>query len=425
MSDELWEDFEGESRRRDRLQTLGMVFRPAGPIDHRDLFRGRMEQLARVNSLIYDVAQHGVIFGERGVGKTSLAAVSAQIVQEEHIALRVNCDASDNFASLWDKVIDDLSTMAILNPDTDLAQLIERAVEVLSFDEIGPGRVRKALTVLSAYKPVLIFLDEFDRLQSPDTRVMVADTIKTLSDQLVKATIVLVGVADDVESLLSHHASVSRSLAQVRMPRMELAEIKAIVSAGFAALGLEASADVMHLLTYLPQGLPAYAHGLAQMAAERAIGNDATVVVLDDVRYAVASLVQNADEPMTRLYTDAVATAHKNTLYERVVLACALAPTDEAGYFNPIGLRAPLYRIMGEDVEQARYARHLQQFCEERGPLLDRRGFERHWRYRFVNPMMRPYLVMRAYNNGMSLDVLDLAIPVDETVVPQQQLFDT
>lgn len=431
MTDEVWDAWGEDEKRREtvarirgRLFTLGKVFRPAGPIDQQALFRGRFDQLARVNSLIHEVARHGIIFGERGVGKTSLAAVSADIVSDDWLPVRINCDTSDKFASLWEKVIDRLLTLAGVHADDEgLVAAIEQTVEMLSFDQIGPGRVNAALTVLATARPPLLIFDEFDRIQMDGVGVLMADTIKGLADQLTRATIIVVGVADDVESLITEHASVSRSLAQVRMPRMAVDEIGEIIGSGFHALDLTAPSEVMHLLVHLPQGLPAYAHGLAQLAAGRAITNDRYEVTMDDLHYAVDTTVRNADETMTRLYTDAVATAHKNTLYERVLLACALAAVDETGYFTPIGVKEPLCRIMGEEVEQARYARHLQQFCEERGPLLEQRGYDRHWRYRFIFPMMRPYLIMRAYSSGSTLDLLALTPVVPPDPEPQQ-LFD-
>jgi hypothetical protein len=58
--------------------------------------------------------------------------------------------------------------------------------------------------------------------------------LKAPSDDGVNVTIVIVGVADDVNELIANHPSVQRCLAQVRMPRMmtnELEQISADLSA--------------------------------------------------------------------------------------------------------------------------------------------------------------------------------------------------
>jgi Cdc6-like AAA superfamily ATPase len=86
----------------ERLSILGTVFTPAAPIDDEDLFRGRIEQLDMVIQSILRVGQHSIVYGDRGVGKTSLVNVVEPILQKagENTsirAVRVTCDASDSF----------------------------------------------------------------------------------------------------------------------------------------------------------------------------------------------------------------------------------------------------------------------------------------------------------------------------------------
>ena len=97
-----------EDEQHRRLDLLDTVFRPSAPVDRADLFSGRGHQLATVQEAIGAVGQHAVIFGERGVGKTSLAATCVDITHHRRrIAMRINCDQSDSFVTLWQKVIDE------------------------------------------------------------------------------------------------------------------------------------------------------------------------------------------------------------------------------------------------------------------------------------------------------------------------------
>ena len=116
---------------------------------------------------------------------------------------------------------------------------------------------------------------------------------------------------------------------------------------------------------------------------------------------------------MTRAHLSAITSA-QHSLFEQVLLAAALAPVDTTGYFAPADLREPLRQVTSADWSIDKFSRHLVQFCEERGPMLERRGGERKWRYRFMEPMMRPYIIMRAITSGVSLDVLLLAPPTEE-----------
>ena len=98
-------------------------------------------------------------------------------------------------------------------------QALSTAASMLPEANLTPNDVRRALSVVASAASIVIFLDEFDRLDRPKASGLFADTIKTLSDQLVSATIVMVGVADNVEELIAEHRSIERALVQIHMPQ--------------------------------------------------------------------------------------------------------------------------------------------------------------------------------------------------------------
>jgi len=51
------------------------LFKPRTPIEDDKLFQGRLKQVSDVLDVIYEDGGHAVIFGERGVGKTSLTNI--------------------------------------------------------------------------------------------------------------------------------------------------------------------------------------------------------------------------------------------------------------------------------------------------------------------------------------------------------------
>ncbi len=50
----------------------GRVFQPRIPINRPDFFAGRWDQLTTIVDAVSQAGLHAVIYGERGVGKTSL-----------------------------------------------------------------------------------------------------------------------------------------------------------------------------------------------------------------------------------------------------------------------------------------------------------------------------------------------------------------
>ena len=84
-----------------------------------------------------------------------------------------------------------------------------------------------------------------------------------------------------------------------------------------------------------------------------------------------------------------------------------MAEADEFGHFQPIDICDPLNGIIpgGREFTTDRFASHLKAFCkQDRGAVLQRRGVEYRWRYRFSNPLMQPYVIMRGVESGVVSD---------------------
>lgn len=400
-----------EKDRLNRFAALGTCFRPSGPVDTGELFSGRTAQIVQIGNTIVTPGRHGVIYGERGVGKTSIASVAAEFFAIA-LSIRVNCDASDSFANVWERVQEEIELRSRLQSwehGEDGRATVQSACTVFEGDEIGPDRVRHFLRILDDLGPVVVFLDEYDQIADAAVNSLMAATIKTLSDHLVRSTVVLVGVADDVDALVDEHESIERNLEEIPMPRMNYDEIRSIVSTGYAGVGITIEDATFDRLAMLPQGLPHFAHLLAQEAGRSAVLLGREIVNDDDLKSAITRCVQSSEASLTQVYHEATDSSHGDALFGSVLLACALAPVDDLGYFAPSDVLDPLQLVMDRRYEHSSFARHLVSFCNERGPVLERKGGERHWRYRFVNPRMRPFVLMRAINDGVRDDLLEIA----------------
>ena len=79
----------------------------------------------------------------------------------------------------------------------------------------------------------------------------------------------------------------------------------------------------------------------------------------------------------------------RETLYRQVLLACALAPGDDLGYFASGDVRRPLSAIMGRPYDIPAFSQHLNELSEgSRGPVLQKAGTSRKFRFRFINPLL-------------------------------------
>jgi Cdc6-like AAA superfamily ATPase len=388
----------GEPEQVERLQALAEAFRPAAPIDRRALFAGRTKQLGDLFGVTEQAGQHSLVYGERGVGKTSLVGVAAEVLAAADVmTARTTCDRSDSFESVWRKAVGELHFI-VTRPGIGFAgeaRDVRVTASSLLAQNATPHDVKRALQALAGGRRVTIFIDEFDRLPSDHDRLLFADTIKTLSDELPNSTVVLVGVADNVEQLIAEHQSIERALVQIHMPRMSHAELAEIVTGGIERARLSIARDAVETIVRVSQGLPHYAHLLGQISSRIALDDLRTSVRIKDVNEAVAEAIEKTQQTVRETYRRATE-ENGDPLYSRVVLACALAQPDEFGFFAPADLGEPLDIPGGQD-ECAKYLDALTDPAY--GSLLQRRGAANP-RYRFVNPLLQPYVLMRALSEG-------------------------
>ena len=377
------------------------AFSPGAPVQERDLFSGRASQIASLEDAVNQRGRHAIVYGERGVGKTSLANVLPLIMRrpnKELIYVRVNADPTDSFFSLWKKVFKRMSYVT-----STLQGSVTKRISEDFASELAPDDVQLVLSEFSNNHMPIIVLDEFDRIKDGTATQLVADTIKALSDYSVNATIVVVGVAENVSTLIQGHESITRSLIQIKMPRMSTEELKQLILTRYNRCGMTTDADAVWKIVFLSRGLPYYTHLLAMHAARYAIDNQKMVVTHEDIDKALEGAITELDQSIKEKYVMAVRSQRaEDTLYAAVLLACAFATTDELGRFQQTAVAAPLNRIIpGKNYQASTFALHMNAFTEaERGRILQRFGTARNYRYRFADPMMQPYVILKGLNDG-------------------------
>jgi Cdc6-like AAA superfamily ATPase len=364
--------------------------------------------MVRLIDAVEQPGQHAAVYGGRGVGKTSLAKVMVKTFNNAGapLSLHYTCSATDTFRTVWRSVFDDL-LVTLRTPGFGFtAQATTTAVsstQVLEEfgQEISVDVVRRALYALTASAPLAIFIDEFDRLPEPE-KSSFADTTKVLSDQLVPATLVLVGVADDIDGLVEAHESVRRSLAQIFMPNMSPEELAEIIQKGVTLSEMTVDPAFTTDVVGLAQGLPNYVHLIAQNACRVALDDGRTHVRRADLDAAIGRSIESVQQSVLDTYHRAT-TSNRETLYKEVLLACALAKRDEKGTFGSADVRDELHRITRTFRDLPAFAQHMNDFSGNgrRGGVLDKIGATYRYRYRFHDPLLQPYVLMRGQIDGL------------------------
>ncbi|MCP5348018.1 MAG: AAA family ATPase [Gammaproteobacteria bacterium] len=297
------------------------AFTPNLDIRDPSTFAGRKSLILRLADSLVEDGSCPVIYGQQGLGKTSLAMQIIRIALGD-VELLENLEASDRiirpdraFEVLYIACPEDTQSK-----DDILRRLMEEATvyDETSFVEkdrthsvalkFGPIEGRSSWTynrslsqssddrtveeqffafidhlVSKSKRRILCVVDEFDRVKN---RKGMAGFLKNIADINVK--FLLIGVATDVSSLLADHRSIERKLNPVHVQEMEEYELEEIVSLVVRrttdmGVPINFNDSARKYLAEAAHGLPWYVHAVGQESLRIAWDSGYTSVMKWDV----------------------------------------------------------------------------------------------------------------------------------------------
>ncbi len=393
------------------LARCEQAFHPFAPIDLPEFFAGRVQQIKRLDAEISAPGRHVAIFGERGVGKTSLAQLAYFFLRRnEEDMYFVSCQKTTTFDALFSEVLKGAGVELVLNG-------VESEGERHGSLGVGPAqlggkrRMRQRFRTLTTERRIqprllldqfgeregLIVIDEYDRVEDTQTHTRVAELIKHFSDARSKTKIILVGVAETLTQLIGEHESLSRSLGQIKLDRMSDDELREIINRGENQLDTSVKNQIKHRIVRLADGFPYFVHLLCRHAARLAANvlleaEDAKPVVADDeYSQGLRGALENAEHSLVDQYQKAVVTTRRESEKFELVLSALALSSDREVQVGSIASYAEL--LTGKHYANSAFNYHLGELVKpDRGSILVRirEGF-----YGFMNPLMRPYIRFR------------------------------
>jgi Cdc6-like AAA superfamily ATPase len=281
---------------------LRSAFTPAQPITEQRMFAGRREILMTLIRSIEDERLHVILYGERGIGKTSLLHVLAQAARDaRYIVAYLSCGASSSFDETFRTVAEDIPLMFHRDHGPTSPEA-ERGDMFTSLLGDAPVSARQASDLCAKVidTRVLVILDEFDRCENPEFRRDIAEFLKNLSDRSVRVQLVIAGVADNLAELIQHRPTINRNILAVEAPRMSSEEIGELVAKGEAASGLHFEDHAREMVVSVANGMPYSASLLSQHAGLAALAEGRSAVADDDVSAALAEALVEIHGRLTR-----------------------------------------------------------------------------------------------------------------------------
>lgn len=375
------------------------LFTPSAPIAIAELFAGRQRQASKIVDAVGERGRHVILYGERGVGKSSMARIAPFFIpRSPRVTRYIHAQAfpGDTFSDIARRIFSQIHF------DADFGEGA-RAYNVAEFYP-GDVTIDHFLTEMQVFKeseiPIIV-IDEFNEIADAATSITVANIIKSLSDAGSNCTLLIVGVADSIADLFGRHQSIGRCTEQIMMPRMHPDEQRDILERRLDQLGMSMTEPAKRAIIDLSKGLPAYVHALGKFSVYNALQRRSLAIDEADVETAVGEFIGSAQQTLRDAYDQATRSNDARALFRHVLTACAMAKVDETGFFTPSSVREPCATILRRPVVIADFQEKLRDFAEKKGRILERVGSARTYRFRFRDPAMQPYVIMRGLKDGL------------------------
>lgn len=307
---------------------LGRAFPLSQPISDLRQFAGRRDLLENVIRAIEDRRLHVVLYGDRGIGKTSLLHIVTLLAQQARYIVRyTSCSASSTFDGTFRAIAHDIPLLfhGKADPTSERVESGQTLADLLGPDTLTPGSLSEVLEGLSGTR-LLIVLDEFDRSESAQFRQEIAELIKNLSDRGSRVQILIGGVAENLNELIRHIPSIRRNLLGIPVGKMKSQEIEEIIRNGEAGCGLTFDESGRRQVVEAAIGSPYIANLIAYQASSNAIDRRSAIIqsidVVGGIAHAAAELSLRLDDPATAQLAALVKGAERNDL--RAALQYAL-----------------------------------------------------------------------------------------------------
>lgn len=383
--------------RMERIRNSGIseAFVPTRPVST-NFFCGRNVEVERIVESIVNPGAHVLLYGDRGVGKTSLATHACEQLLSHSLIERfvsVGCNRSDKFEDIMRQLFIRLGYSQDTKRST--SNTIEGGIAVAKgsrttsseedvyYDYSSPRWVAEQISDIN----MVVIVDEFDTIENKMEKEKFSQLIKIISDRGAKLSLLIVGIAVSASDLLEGHMSVARSLTEVKLDRMSNEELQDIIRKGEERTGLQFADMVKQRIVSTSFGFPYFTHLLALKSAEEAVALELTVVTEEMLNIGLNKALVESLQSFKDQYDNAIGS---NATKRRVIYCCALLGNR---VFSAEELRKKYFETYKEHIESVSVGNAIHNALSDTPDSILRR--RKVGVYYFNDPRMPVYIIMR------------------------------
>lgn len=395
--------------------------KPVKSIEH--LF-GRDNEKTLIDEALSAEGRHVFLFGDRGVGKSSLAASTASLHQSsDSDFIQVGCGPDTEFY----KTIEEIADRVIKNTYGKRINSTSHSLDFKCYKvqieskerEINIPRVNSMYSAVDAMVEIceshsehpVIVIDEFDQISSEKQRKLFATYLKDIGDRGVNIKLIFTGVGLSLQNLLGDHESSFRQLHTIQVERLNWTAREQISREAIESFGLTIDDEVVYLIAKISNGFPYFVHLLTEKILWSAFGSQQEIdhIGFDLFDEALKKAISSINMQLKTKYDEA--TLHRSDDYTEVLWACA---DSESSPRKIDGLFKSYLRINSElhgknppadkmPLDRKKFTSKLGMLKkDEFGAILEnptsRAGY-----YAFKENILKGYIAMRAFEMNVEL----------------------
>jgi Cdc6-like AAA superfamily ATPase len=323
-----------ESNMSRRRLALRDALGASQPVIGRESFAGRHDALAQLIASIEQQRVHVVIYGERGIGKTSLAHVFAETAREaRYLVLYGSCGTEARFDTMFRSFAARIPRLyhSSVMPNSPEAETGDHFDTMLD-EHFGPRELADLFAEVTGTR-VIIILDEYDRVLDVNFRRDVAELIKNLSDRAARVQLVLTGVAQNLDELIGYAPSIRRNIVGLPMRPLNSAEVRDVIAIGEAAADIKYSEAAIDMITSMAGGSPYLVRLIAHQAGLAALLEQRSMVSDNHARIAVERVLTDWNSSLPRRVQASLGRDEARAHWP-LLIAAARAGSSADGFFS-------------------------------------------------------------------------------------------
>ncbi len=398
------------------------VVSPSHPVLSLEHLKGREKQLNRIQQALFATGRNVFIYGERGVGKSSLAATAAnEWCGEQGCYIDISCAPDTTVLSM----IATIATQAI-NKTRLKRKKVKNTLQVgfkwftfkreSELENINFNNEIKCLSdgietlkELSEFfdDELVVVVDEVDRIRDLEEVEKFADFLKQLGDKRVEVKFIFTGIADTLDEILGSHRSAIRQLETIELPKLSWDARWAIATEALKAFDIEIERSIYIRIALISDGYPFYVH----LIIERLLWllyekpEQVTKVDWEDYHAAIELAIDAINTELSRPYEKAI--NQRSQDYEEVVWSTIVAEDNIGEYIKNM-----YEQYLGiikqcndkEPLDLKKFSARIRNLLKsEYGPILTA-GLKK-GQFVYKEKMLRGYVRLRAEQKNIELVV--------------------